>query len=218
VLLLGHRGARHYAPENTLEAFELALEHGCDGFEFDLRRSGDNHAVVWHNPRLARHEVVRTPYTQLRKLSSTLVTITEVLERFAGRAYLYIELKTAGLEDELLTALAAHPPQHGFVIASFYPEILCAVHLRSPATPLGFNCYDPRLLPQWRSLPVNTVMPHWRLASERLIDQVHASGKDIFVWTVNRRRQMKKLAEFGVDALLSDDTELLVQTLRPSAS
>ena len=56
-LLLGHRGAKSYAPENTIEAFELALQHGCDGFEFDVRFTADAQAVICHDPKFNRVEI-----------------------------------------------------------------------------------------------------------------------------------------------------------------
>ncbi len=56
-LLLGHRGARRAAPENTLEAFDLALAHGCDGFEFDVRMTRDGRCVICHDPRLRGREI-----------------------------------------------------------------------------------------------------------------------------------------------------------------
>jgi glycerophosphoryl diester phosphodiesterase len=51
-LLLGHRGLRvpQAPPENTFAAFDLALQHGCDGFEFDVRLTGDGRAVICHDP------------------------------------------------------------------------------------------------------------------------------------------------------------------------
>jgi len=214
VLLLGHRGARLYAAENTLESFELALLHGCDGFEFDVRCTADGCAVICHDPQLARLPVDRTPLARLRDLCPDLTTLDEVLARFAARAYLYIELKTSGLEDLLLAALAAHPPGRGYLVASFLPEVLAAVHARDASIPLGYNCYDPRLLDEWRRLPIGTVMPHWRLAADGVIDAVHGAGKQVFVWTVNNERPMRRLAASGVDAIISDDTRLLVRTLR----
>ncbi len=59
-LLLGHRGAKSYAPENTIEAFELALQHGCEGLEFDVRLTADQQAVICHDPKFNRVEIARS--------------------------------------------------------------------------------------------------------------------------------------------------------------
>ena len=60
-LLLGHRGAPHLAPENTMEAFRKAMAAGAAGFEFDVRKSADGKLVVIHDPRLGRLRISRTP-------------------------------------------------------------------------------------------------------------------------------------------------------------
>ncbi len=70
LLLLGHRGARKYAPENTFAAFDLALTHGADGFEFDVRRTRDGANVIGHDPRLNRL-IVRKSSTELMASSLT---------------------------------------------------------------------------------------------------------------------------------------------------
>jgi glycerophosphoryl diester phosphodiesterase len=214
-LLLGHRGARCYAPENTLAAFEFALAHGCDGFEFDVRRSADGRAVVCHNERISRQRVAATSYKKLQKLNPTLVSLEDVLARFARRAYLYIELKVSGLEDDVLRTLAAYPPVCGYVVASFEPDILCTMRARSSNIPLGLICGDHRHLLLWRRLPVQLIMLHWHLARRSAIESLHATGKQVFAWTLNRPARMRSALEAGVDGILSDNTDLLVRTLRP---
>jgi glycerophosphoryl diester phosphodiesterase len=208
MLLLGHRGASRYAPENTAAAFDLALEHGCDGFEFDVRATADGQAVICHDSRFCGQAITHTTYARLSELSSELLTFEQVLAQFSSRAYLYIELKVEHLEDSVLAALKAHPPERGYVVASFDPAILKAVHAKDAAIPLGFICRDRRKLDSWRSLPVGIVMPQCRLATARLVQAVHEAGKQIFAWTVNHQSGMQALAGLGVDGMLSDDTEL----------
>jgi glycerophosphoryl diester phosphodiesterase len=208
-LLLGHRGARRSAPENTLAAFELALAHGCDGFEFDVRATADGVPVVCHDPQLAGLTVSRCPHAQLTARCLDLPDLNEVLARFASRAYLYIELKVAGLEDALLCSLAHHRPQRGYVVASFLPEVLESVHARDQAIALGLICDRNDRLALWRSLPISILMPHYRLVAPLLLKEAHDAGKQVFVWTVNRVKRIQALAEVGIDGIVSDDTELL---------
>src|ERR1035438_6291284 len=136
-LLLGHRGARssRHIPENTLASFELCLQHGCDGFEFDVRRSANGLPVVCHDPVIAGLEIERTPAAQLG-----LPTLEDVLRQFSSCAFLDIELKVTGLEKQLIAALAEYPPAKGYVVSSFLPEVLRAVHDLDANIPLGFLC------------------------------------------------------------------------------
>src|SRR5688572_12760367 len=88
ILRLGHRGAARYAPENTIAAFELALKHGCDGFEFDVRRTGDGRAVICHDRGLRGLVLARSSYSELVAIAPELPLLEQVLERFAARAFL----------------------------------------------------------------------------------------------------------------------------------
>jgi glycerophosphoryl diester phosphodiesterase len=212
-LLLGHRGARRAAPENTLAAFDLALQHGCDGFEFDVRRTLDGRSLICHDPRLRQLEIARHSHADLLRRSPSLCCLEDVLASFAARAYLNIELKVPGLEQSVIQALRRNPPQRGHVISSFAAEVVLAVHQADPHTPTGFICDRKRELARWTGMPCQVLIPNDDLTTSSLVDEVHAAGKKIFVWTVNQERRMRTLAEWGVDAIISDDTALLARTL-----
>jgi glycerophosphoryl diester phosphodiesterase len=235
-LLLGHRGQRHMRrsiiralqqqsipPDNTLAAFELSIERGCDGFEFDVRYTHDRRGVICHDPDFAGLNVATSKYEALRSASplrerreahdpdEQMPCLEEVLERFAERAYLDIEVKIPGFEGEIVDAIRQRRPHREFVISSFLPPVIRRFHELDPGLPLGFVCNDRKLLPQWRDLPVKTVIPNTRLVSDTLVREWHATGKQVFVWTVNRESEMRRLALWGVDGIISDDTELLVK-------
>jgi glycerophosphoryl diester phosphodiesterase len=208
-LLLGHRGARHYAPENTLAAFDLALAHGCDGFEFDVRMSSDIHPIIVHDPHL--HDVVIADFAaeKLFALQNTIPQMWQVFERYAATAYLNVELKVIGLEPLLTELLEVYPPQKEFLVSSFLPEVLRAMHSVAPNVPLGYVCRNKHLLKHWRTLPITHAVLNHRLMNPALMKELKAEGKKVFVWTVNDREQMLEMAELGADGIISDDTRLL---------
>jgi glycerophosphoryl diester phosphodiesterase len=210
-LLLGHRGARasRQIPENTLASFELCLQHGCDGFEFDIRRSADGQAVICHDATIGRMGIANTDSKTL-----PLPTLEDVLRQFARRAFLDIELKVAGLEPQTLAELRKHPPQKGYVVSSFLPEALTAIYGLEPAIPLGFLCETRDQLRGWRETAPEWVIPQFALVDRQLVELVHGAGKRIMVWTVNSAVRMREFAAWGVDAIISDETELLVRSLR----
>ncbi len=210
MLLLGHRGARasRHIPENTLESFELCLQHGCDGFEFDVRLAADGAAVICHDPLVAGQEIASTPSARL-----ALTTLDEVLETLSARAFLDIELKVAGLERQLIAALRAYPPQKGYVVSSFLPGVLSAVGELDASIPLGF-LYDRPEQVVSPALPLTYLIPHFTLITRELTGQAHAAGQRVMTWTVNRAEDMRRFADWGVDAIISDDTELLVRSFR----
>jgi glycerophosphoryl diester phosphodiesterase len=210
-LLLGHRGARAYRhiPENTLASFELCLQHGCDGFEFDVRLSGDGQAVICHDAGIGGVSIAETTAEEL-----AVPTLEQVLRQFASRAFLDIELKVAGLESLTLAALRDASPQKGYVVSSFLPEVLTAIHNLDGEISLGFLCETRRQLRGWRQMPAEWVIPQYELVDGALVELVHAASKKIMVWTVNRTERMRELAAWGADAIISDETESLVHSLR----
>jgi glycerophosphoryl diester phosphodiesterase len=230
LLLLGHRGARHYAPENSLPAFELALEHGCHGFEFDVRRTRDGKAVVCHDPKAYGMRLANLTYEELMEAAHAQISrgrlrdamvghtgilplLSEVLESFAPRAFLDIEIKETGLEESAIEAVSKHPPAHGFVVSSFLPEVIAAVRRLKRGTSVGFITDKREHLSAWRRIDPDYVIPKFSLVGPTLVDEVHAAGKKLLTWTVNDARMMRRMAAIGVDGIISDDTRLLTRTL-----
>ena len=210
-LLLGHRGARLSAvPENTFASFDLALEHGCDGFEFDVRLTACGSAVVCHDPKVGNVTIARARATQLTQLPR----LPDVIQRYGKRAFLDIELKVNDLEAKVLAALSKFPPAQDYVVSSFLPEVVMNLEARSSTVRIGIICETLAQLATWRDLPVDYVIPSEALVDRSLVQEIQRAGLRILVWTVNAREAMLRLAGWGVDGIISDDTELLVRTLR----
>lgn len=217
-LLLGHRGARNYTPENTLAAFDLALEHGADGFEFDVRRTRDARSVISHDPKFRRLAVRTHTFEQLQARSRSAEerppSLEEVLERYSRTAFLNLEIKVRGWESEVVAALRSSRPQRGYCVSSFLPSVVRKLHALDSGLPLGIICQSQWQLRRWKTLPVTHVIPHYRLLSLPVVQRLHAGGKTVIIWTVNKSAQILRAAAWDVDGIISDDTELLVKTMR----
>jgi glycerophosphoryl diester phosphodiesterase len=214
MLLLGHRGALRYATENTIPSFETALKHGCDGFEFDVRLTVDRHAAVFHDPAASGVIVSDATFEELRKAAGIHVpSLRDTWITFAQRCFLNVELKVPGLEEHVLALFNSEPPKHGLLVSSFVPEVVESLHRAAPAIPLGYICKYPNKLERWRDLPITTAVLHHNLLSQELVDELRAADKKVFTWTVNARSQMLRVAELGVDAIISDDTAYLCRVL-----
>ena len=211
-LLLGHRGARAVSsiPENTPESFDRALSDGCDGFEFDVRLTADGVAVICHDPEFGGVEIARASGSQLENLPR----FEDVMSRYQDRAFLDIELKVAGLEKTTRELLRKYPPQLGFVVSSFLPEVLLAIRGEDAGVPLGLICENQAQLCRWKILPVESVISHYKLATASLVRELHGQDRRLFVWTVNNSAEIARLHELGIDGLISDETELLCRTVR----
>jgi glycerophosphoryl diester phosphodiesterase len=217
LLLLGHRGARLYAPENTLTAFDLALEHGADGFEFDVRCTRAKESIVCHDARYNRLPVRKHTLEQIRvtcSLGNKPPCLEDVLERYVGAAFLNIEIKVRGMEQAVYQAVQRVPPRRGYFISSFLPSVVRRLHALDKNLILGAVSKSYWHLRRWKALPVKYVVPHYSLLTPKLIETLHAAGKTVVTWTVNHQEQMRRAVEMGVDGIISDDTKLLAKTFR----
>jgi glycerophosphoryl diester phosphodiesterase len=207
MLLLGHRGARatRSIPENTLDSFDLALSHGCDGFEFDVRLTADGRAVICHDPKIHGVEIAEAGAADLRELP----VLDQILARYQNKAFLDIEVKVAGLESIVIRALEEHPPRRGFVVSSFLPEVLLAMRNLAPDIPLGLICETPAELAAWTRLPIHSVIPHFTLMNVDLMRELQGAGKKVLTWTVNHEERMLEFERMKVDGIISDDTVTL---------
>jgi glycerophosphoryl diester phosphodiesterase len=210
-LLLGHRGARALKslPENTLASFDQALADGCDGFEFDVRLTEDDEAVVCHDPKTGGVEISRATAKQV----SQLPRLRDVLQRYRD-SFLDIELKVKGLERITLDLFLRHKPRGGFVVSSFMPGALKSVRALDATVPLGLICESKTQLRFWSELSIQYVIAQQELVEPELVRKIKGAGKKVMVWTVNEPADMQRFAEYGVDGIISDHTSLLCQTLK----
>lgn len=217
-LLLGHRGARatRSVPENTMDSFDLAMKHGCDGFEFDVRLTQDRQAVVCHDPVSCADASQRsfTVAQAHRNDLPHLPILGDVVSRYRLSAFLDVELKVTGLAPSVIHALGPHHANGpGLVISSFLPAALLEFHEADSLLPLGLICDTHSQLQHWQRLPLQFVIPHHKLLTQTLLQELHSASMSVLVWTVNDPRDMRRLADWGVQGIISDETELLVQTL-----
>ena len=217
LLLLGHRGARatQSLRENSIASFQRTLEHGCDGFEFDVRRAADGSAVICHDPvwrsGSAGSRGIEIAGGALAELPG-IATLADVFQQFSSKAYLDIELKVGGVERDVVDLIRSYPPRKGFVVSSFLPEVLERLAQEAPEVPLGLICDTRPQLERWDKVPSKAVIPQFKLVTRELVRKLHDAGKQVLVWTVNESDRMKELADWGVDGLISDETELLAKT------
>jgi glycerophosphoryl diester phosphodiesterase len=212
-ILLGHRGASKYAPENTFEAFDLALEHGCDGFELDARLTSDAKALVCHD----RDRDGKLLAECLASKFPGLLVMEEVIARYSSKAFINLELKVEGLHDAVLAAARAHRPDR-LLVSSFKPEALITLYELKATFPLGLICKTEQQLSVWGQVPLDVLIVHTSLLTEELRTLTINAGKQLFVWTVNRQDEMLRFAEMGVDGIISDDTALLARTFGQARS
>ncbi len=226
--VLGHRGARRRATENTLESFDLALEEGAAGIELDVRLAADQEVVVFHDPSLARlfhgdgREVEKLSRADIRRLG--IPRLTEVLDWASDNdALLNIELKR-DLRDRksLVREVAVLVQRFRFaedrvLLSSFDPLFVRALSHLAPKIPTCWLVHQKQRVFRhalgWKLLGAQGVNPEAALATDARVSRWKRRGALINVWTVNDPAEARRLARAGVDTLISDVPGEIVRAL-----
>lgn len=229
-LVYAHRGGAALRPENTIPAFDHGLSLGADGLEFDVHLSSDGVAVVHHDDTLqrtttGRGHVVDHTAAELSALGVPL--LTDVLARYP-EVSLIVELKVDGLDlvrrviEDLRSANAIARTSLG----CFYSTPLHAARDIEPALRTGSSKQETRwaLYRSWFRRPLGKVayrefqVPErsglTRIVTRRFVAHAHRAGLPVKVWTVNDADDMRRLLDWGVDALITDRPDLAVPIAR----
>ena len=225
-LVLAHRGASRSAPENTLEAFELAVRQGADGVELDVRLTADDRAVVIHDRTLKRvtrgrdsRAVERMSLADLRAVDvrgSRVPELGSVLSWAAGNeALVNIELKhdvpnQSVLISRVLETLEAVPglgPR--LLLSCLDARVVWALSRRAPSLPIGWilerGPLDDRRVHGWKRLGAAAVHPKGWLCTGAAMSAWARGGAWVNVWCVNDPSEALAFAASGVSALFTDE-------------
>jgi len=225
---IGHKGAGHIAPGNTLASFDAGLAAGVDMIEFDVlseHEDGTGRLLLAHDYNdVAR----RTP-----------LELEQGLAHFASDAYagveLDLDLKLPGYEDRVVEALHAHGLADRTLISTMEVESLRALRVLAPEIRLGWSVpkvrrnylahpatrplalamlvyarrvLPPRLTAAIRAGEIEAVMAHWSLVSLGFWATIREAGGELYVWTVDDAGRIAELEAMGVTGIISNDPRL----------
>ncbi len=235
-LVFGHRGASRSAPENTLASFEAAAAAGADGIELDVHLTADGVPVVIHNARVetttsGTGRVSELPLAYLKSLDAgacfgpgwageRVPTLEEVLLAYGHRLLINIELKPqprhqAGLERAVMALVVGMKLQERVLVSSFKPYALHQARSIAPEVPCGL-LYSPFSVANLLLAPVTpfeALHPHYWLVNRWFVAVAHRMGSKVVVWTVDDTALTLRLAEWGVDVLITNDPVSSVRLL-----
>lgn len=214
-LCIGHRGASGHAPENTLKAFEKAVEMGCSWVELDVHVV-ENQLLVIHDDELERTTNGRGPvpgasFDYLRSLDAgdgqQIPTLIEVIDLIDHRSKINIELKGRDIAlpvNELLRELCLSGWQHEeFLISSFDHEELARADLAFRRGAL-FGRHVEDCVTKARQLQAYSINLSLKVIDADIVKKAHACGLKVLVYTVNHRDEMQRLKSLGVDGVFTN--------------
>ena len=220
MLRIGHRGARAYAPENTLTSFKKALEIGVDAVELDVRRTKDNQLVVIHDADIKRTTdgeglVSELTLKEIKNFSAEegekIPTLLEVLDFLDGKVKVFIELKESGLEEQVLSLVHKKKLEKNVVIVSFLEDTLSKVRELDENIETGL-IYATHKNPIKAALDLksNYLLALYRFTHTANVEKAHENGLKVIVWTINSQSEAETYAKKGVDGIASDKPDILV--------
>lgn len=238
-LIYGHRGAKGEAPENTLVSFEQCIQHGVRRCELDLHLSRDGELMVIHDPTLKRTtgrrgKVVQHDADELVnydareggpgwKTPCPIPRLSELFEK-CDFEHWQLEVKSASRVRAARTVMAIKElaEQHRLLdritVTSSSREVLRALNRLAPEISRGlvaeYNWLDP--LKVARQYGCSLLALKWTLCTPERLEKARKQGLHVSVWTVNEPALMRRLADFGVDSLITDYPGLAVSTLSRS--
>jgi glycerophosphoryl diester phosphodiesterase len=241
-LVIAHRGASAYAPENTLAAFQLAAEQVADAVELDVDLTRDGQVVVLHDATIDRTtdgqgRVAALTLEEIRRVDAgawkdiafkceRVPLLEEVFEAVGQQLLINVEIKDMsllgnGLEAKVAALIEKHDLIDRILISSFNPFALRRVKRINPrlacaliyAPDLPIILRDARLASLVPHL--NARHPHHSLVNRVVVDQFHAQGLIVNVWTVNQAGIARAMIDAGVDGVIGDDPVLIREVMEP---
>jgi len=230
MLIIGHRGARAEAPENTLSGFRHLHQLGVRAVEFDIQVSGDGELVIIHDADLQRtstgegsvHDLPAAKLAQLDAchrafpawpVSEGIPRLDEVLALLADFVHIELEVKARTPEHEavVIATLPALWDKHRLAsrarTTSFNPRYLHGMLQAAPHIPRGFlfeEDFAGDAIAVANAVAASSLGPHQRRCTPELIARAHAAGLMVSTWTVNEQARALELATMGVDAIITD--------------
>ena len=231
--VFAHRGASAHAPENTLSAFQLAVEQGADAIEFDVKLTSDGQVVAFHDPTLTRTSngsgsISDFSLASLKELDAGLwfgeqfraeriPTLAEIFETVGDKLFMNIELTNYAtpfdkLVDKVAELVKRHHMEERVLYSSFFPHNLMRAGALTPGMPRG-QLALPGSAGWWQRhwsgfLSIQAEHPFNTDVTARGVTRSHALDRRVYVWTVNDPEEMRRLQSLGVDGIFTDDPAL----------
>lgn len=215
-LRVGHRGARAYEIENTLESFKKAIELGVNAIELDVRKSKDGKFIIIHDDNLKKVFDKDVPVNQatlkeLKQLTDNKIpTLEEALEFIDKKVdKILVELKEAGYERKILEIIKKEKIKDRVIIISFHEQAISNLRKLDKQIETGL-IYSKYKNPVEAALKLNAqyLISLYRFTHTRDVEKAHKNNLKVIVWTINTKQEVKEYIAKGVDGIATDKPDI----------
>ena len=221
-LVIAHRGASAYRPENTLAAYQLAVEQDADMIEIDLHLTCDGEIVIVHDAQLGRiggtGEVGDAHFDAVRRLDAgegeRVPSLAEVLDRFGAQIPFNLEIKSErgrgpypGLEQATLDALRERGLLDRTLLSCFDDRVLRTLRELEPAARLAVLVsarHPERMLERAAEVGAEAVNPFVSLATPEFVAEAHRQKLAVYPYTADEPEWQGRLLAAGVDGIFTN--------------
>ena len=220
MIKIGHRGAKGFIAENTLESFQKALDLGVDAVELDVNLCASGELVVFHDFTVDRMtngsgEVHKLTLSELKGLKISnqyeIPTLTEVFDLIDRKCLINVELKGHETAQAAVESIEKYIGEKAwqyedFIVSSFQKEELEGVFTLNKEIQLGIltQASVEQALEWAGELSAKAIHPHFSLLTEENCNEAQAKGYQIFTWTVNHEEDIQRLQHYKINGIISD--------------
>ncbi|WP_066221719.1 glycerophosphodiester phosphodiesterase [Formosa haliotis] len=222
-LVMGHRGAKAYVAENTLESVQKALDFNVDGIEVDVHCCASGELVVFHDFTLDRMtngegEISKYTLSELKVLKVngefSIPTLAEVLDLIDRKCVLNIELKGKFTAEATCEIIQEYIKNHGwnysdFIVSSFQHRELEDVYGFDKEIPLGIlsKASVVEAMEFAETIKAKAIHANYAILTRDNVKKAQEQGYKVNVWTVNDIKTINRMKDYGVDAIISDNPD-----------
>lgn len=223
MLKIAHRGAKAYEPENTLQAFQKALDLNSDGIELDVHLSADGHIIVIHDETIDRTTNGKGLVNSfsLAELKSFLIdrkyqipTLNEVFDLVDKRCLINIELKGLATLNKVVALIeeyiaAKNWNYNHFIVSSFDWNMLQETSNLNPNIQIGVLTEEDlsKALAFAKKIKAKAIHPDFNLLNTENVHQMQEKGFLVLPWTVNSEEDIQKVKNYNVNGIISDNPD-----------
>ena len=223
ILKIAHRGAKAYEPENTLQAFQKALDLNSNGIELDVHLSSDEQIIVIHDETIDRTtngKGLVNDFT-LAELKSFLIdekyqipTLKEVLDLVDKKCLINIELKGLGTPFKVVKLIEEYISEKNwnynhFIVSSFDWNMLQETSKLNPNIAIGVLTEEDldKALAFAEKIKAKAIHPDFQLLNKENVSEIQEKGFLVLPWTVNTEEDIQKVKSYNVNGIISDNPD-----------